>query len=995
MAGTTLTQFTLAVNITGNGTVTRLPSLAQYDSGSVVQLTAVPFYGNVFSAWSGAITGTTNPQSIAMNSNKTVTATFVPGPPGAPLTFTALGDFGINNTNEANVANLITSLNPDMMVTMGDNNYPNGAASTMDANVGQYFHNLIGAYTGSYGAGSPTNRFFPSPGNHEWDAANMQPYIDYFTLPGVGFTNSSGNERYYDFVMGPVHFFALDSDPNEPNGRTSGSVQGQWLQARLAAATEPWKVVYFHQPPYSSGTTHGPTPEMAWPFEAWGADAVLGGHEHHYERIVRDVNGDGLSIPYIICGSGGNNLYSFGTPTTGSVVRYNANYGTVYAIATDTTLTFRFYSITSGGTLIDTMQLAKLEGKYFLAVNVVGSGSVVKNPNLAGYDPDAVVQLTATASPGFEFTGWSGALTGIANPTNITMTSNKSVTATFTSIFAGDTTTFVPLGATWKYLDTGVDQGTAWRAPAFNDASWASGPARLGFGDTQATLVNGGPTNARYPTIYFRTSFSVTDPSQFATLGIDLIRDDGAVIYLNGTEIWRDNMPAGTVNYSTLASATVGDADETATFVSPPLATSALVAGANVLAVEIHQINATSSDLGFNMRLYGAKASAQPTEFVAFNDMNGVAGDGNASFVTRHLYTTVNGALKDSATGATLPATVTGSTVGGYDALTSNGGPANAGTDAAKLFGPAGAVIVDQVRTIELDATNWQNTITFNNLDPAKEYDIALTSNRNEPTYVNARYTKVTISGATAFSNASSAGVVVNSPASVSFSVGYNTVNGYVARWTGVNPGADGSFSVTSEWDNTLGSGTQNTKGYAMWAFRLATHAAASESETKVITQANTDVNFPGSMAIVNLSTLPPGGGSVTITRHEALPGGPPTFPNPPAGASYVPIWFEISSTMPPNSFVALITLDVSGISGFSSTSRLLGHSTGGSAWTAMPGTYNAGTHTFTFTTMHFSEFGFANPAGSVFELYVDTAPADTHGKRDISEYGMGRADGL
>jgi tartrate-resistant acid phosphatase type 5 len=989
MAGTTLTQYTLTVNVTGDGAVTRNPSLAQYDSGSVVQLTAVPAYGNVFSAWSGDLTGTTNPQSITMLGNRTVTAAFEAGAPGAPLTFTALGDFGINNTNEANVASLIASLNPDIMVTMGDNNYPSGAASTMDANVGQYFHNLIGAYAGSYGAGAPINRFFPSLGNHDWDPANAQPYLNYFTLPGAGYTNTSGNERYYDFVVGPVHFFALDSDPNEPDGRTSSSVQGQWLQARLAAATEPWKVVYFHQPPYSSGTTHGPTPEMAWPFEAWGVDAVLGGHEHHYERIVRDVNGDGISIPYIVCGTGGNNLYSFGTPTAGSVVRYNANYGTVYALATDTTLTFRFYSITGGGTLIDTMQLVKLNGKFALAINVIGSGTVTKNPNLIGYDPGSNVQLTANASPGYEFTGWSGALTGSANPANLTMDANKSVTATFTSI-AGDTTVLLAFGSTWKYLDNNVDQGTAWRAPAFNDATWASGPARLGFGDTQATVVNGGPTDNRYPTIYFRTSFTVADPTKFAALGIGLIRDDGAVIYLNGTEVWRDNMPAGTITHTTWASTAVGGTDETAVFSSPAFGTSALVAGTNVLAVEIHQVNATSSDLGFDMRLYGIKASVQPETFVAYNDMNGIVGDANAAFVTRHTYAATAGALKDSATGTNLTVTVTGATVGGYDPQTASGDQAAIGTDAGLLFGPPGAAIVDLNRTIELDDPAWQNILTFNNLDPAKRYSIALTANRANPTYAGARYTRVTISGAAAFTNASSAGVVVNSTSSVSFCIGDNTAAGYVAKWIDVDPGPDGTFSVMSEWDNTLGSGDQNIKGYAMTAFRLATEGEAAASETKAVTQANTNVDFPVSGAVVNLGVLPAGGGSITITRHLGMPAGPPTFPDPPADANYVPLWVEITSTMAPNSFVALITLDVSGIAGFGPTSHLICHTTGATSWIPMPGTYNAGNHTFTFTASHFSDFGFANPVGSAYELYVDTAPGDTNANVIYPNTGWG-----
>ncbi len=87
--------------------------------------------------------------------------------------------------------------------------------------------------------------FFPTLGNHDWYTNDAQPYLDYFTLPG--------NERYYDFVWGPVHFFALDSDEHEPDGVNAGSAQAAWLQQGLAASTSPWNIVYTHYPPYSSG----------------------------------------------------------------------------------------------------------------------------------------------------------------------------------------------------------------------------------------------------------------------------------------------------------------------------------------------------------------------------------------------------------------------------------------------------------------------------------------------------------------------------------------------------------------------------------------------------------------------------------------------------------------------------------------------------------------------------------------------------------------------
>lgn len=267
----------------------------------------------------------------------------------ADIHFAVLGDFG-NATNPAagDVADLVKSWNPQFIVTVGDNNYPDGAASTIDANIGQFFHEYIYNYRGSYGRGSDTQRFFPTLGNHDWRTPNAKPYLDYFTLPG--------NERYYTFTQGPVQFFAIDSDNKEPDldfvsGSTStaSSPQGKWLKNALAASTAQWKIVYFHHAPYSSGNVHGSAPFMQWPFKEWGADAVFAGHVHNYERVVRD------GVPYFVNGSGGRDLVGFTTPVQGSKLRYNDDYGAMRVDASGAAITFQF--ITRAGELIDTYTL--------------------------------------------------------------------------------------------------------------------------------------------------------------------------------------------------------------------------------------------------------------------------------------------------------------------------------------------------------------------------------------------------------------------------------------------------------------------------------------------------------------------------------------------------------------------------------------------------------------------------------------------------------------
>jgi len=256
--------------------------------------------------------------------------------------FAVIGDYGMDNSAEADVAALIQGWQPDFVITTGDNNYPSGAADTIDADIGKYFHDYIFPYSGTYGSGADVNRFFPTLGNHDWYTKDAQPYLDYFSLPG--------NERTYDFVGGPVHFFAIDSDEHEPDGINAGSAQAAWLQQGLAASTSPWNIVYMHHPPYSSGY-HGSTEWMQWPFAAWGADALLAGHDHLYERLLVD------GIPYFTNGAGGGGLYNFGDPLPETRFRYNANYGAMLVTASETEMLFEFYN--RAGDLIDEYKLSQ------------------------------------------------------------------------------------------------------------------------------------------------------------------------------------------------------------------------------------------------------------------------------------------------------------------------------------------------------------------------------------------------------------------------------------------------------------------------------------------------------------------------------------------------------------------------------------------------------------------------------------------------------------
>jgi len=167
--------------------------------------------------------------------------------------------------------------------------------------------------------------------------------------------------------------------------------------------------------------------------------------------------------------------------------------------------------------------------------------------------------------------------------------------------------TLIAKGVYWRYLDDGSDLGTAWQAPAYDDSTWGpSGQAQLGYGDSdEQTVVSFGPNaNTKYTTTYFRRQFTVANPLLYVNLALNLLRDDGAVIYLNGTEVVRANMPTGSITYTTFAASTISGAEED-TFYSFSVDENLLVPGVNVLAVELHQRTLTSSDISFDMELIG------------------------------------------------------------------------------------------------------------------------------------------------------------------------------------------------------------------------------------------------------------------------------------------------------------------------------------------------------------------------------------------------------
>ena len=227
------------------------------------------------------------------------------------------------------------------------------------------------------------------------------------------------------------------------------------------------------------------------------------------------------------------------------------------------------------------------------------------------YAPGTLVAIEADpAGTNQAFEQWIGNVAAVADvgasSTSLQMPARDT---TLTALYTAGPLTFIDADDVWKYHDLGQDLGTAWQAADYNDAAWASGAAQLGYGDGDETTVvgYGGVNTNKHVTTYFRKGFAVDEVAALTTVTLRLLRDDGAVVYVNGVEVARDGLPTGAIDYQTLANITVGGAAED-TFYEFALPVSVLDPGPNVIAVEIHQRARNSSDISFALQLQGVQS---------------------------------------------------------------------------------------------------------------------------------------------------------------------------------------------------------------------------------------------------------------------------------------------------------------------------------------------------------------------------------------------------
>ncbi len=258
------------------------------------------------------------------------------------FSFVAFGDTRSNPIAHQQVVSSILSLAPDFVLNTGDF-VSNGSDSAQWTTFYSIEHDLQSQVP-----------FYGALGNHE--GGDPCCYFDHFDWPN--------NERWYSFDHENVHVIALEVDGH--TAYWAGSPQAQWLENDLAHTTQPWKVVFFHIPPYSSGSGHGSDLQVRAALEPlfirYGVDLVFNGHDHDYERSV--ANG----VTYIVTGGGGAPLYSEKEPPDPASIYFTSTYHSVQVSVTGMTLTVA--GVRPDGVRFDEFTLRKLPARLYLPFTI-------------------------------------------------------------------------------------------------------------------------------------------------------------------------------------------------------------------------------------------------------------------------------------------------------------------------------------------------------------------------------------------------------------------------------------------------------------------------------------------------------------------------------------------------------------------------------------------------------------------------------------------------
>jgi uncharacterized repeat protein (TIGR02543 family) len=437
-ARTITAQFTyaLAVAVSGDGQVSKSPDQTAYAPGTAVTLTATPGTGSSFVAWGGDTTGSASPMVVTVRSNRSITATFA--------------------TNQYTLA---TSSAGHGTVTRSPDqaSYAHGAVVTVTAVPDAGYH-LAGWSGDATGTANPLSVTMDGPKSVVATFA-INSYALALSVSGSGTVARVPDQATYDhgtvvqLTATPStgwHFVGWSGDATGGANPVSVTMNAaKTVTATFAIDTHPLDVTVAgsgtvtrnpNQPFYDYGTvvTLGAVPATGWHFVGWSGDlsgatspatVTIDGPKSVTATFAIDTH----SLAVAVIGSGSvtkspnQALYDYGTTVTLTAIPA-ANWhwvgweGDATGSANPVVVTMNAEKSVTARFALDT---------HALAVQVSGSGSVTKSPDLAAYDHGTSVSLTATPAIGWHFLAWSGDATGAANPIAVVMDAPRSVTATF------------------------------------------------------------------------------------------------------------------------------------------------------------------------------------------------------------------------------------------------------------------------------------------------------------------------------------------------------------------------------------------------------------------------------------------------------------------------------------------------------------------------------------------------------------------------------------
>jgi len=470
--GTAYVQaFTLTVTTSGSGSVTLNDTGPYYHNGEAVSLTAVPIIGWSFSSWSGDLTGSTNPATLVMTGDASVTATFTQNQYTLTVTVTPVGSGSVNkDPNQATYT------------------YGTVVTLTANANMGWSFASWSGDASGT--SSSTT----VSMTSNKAVAATFTQNVYTLTtnLVGSGSVNRNNNGPYHyndvvQLTAVPSTGWTFDHWDGDLTGSANPAtltitgdmlVTATFVQLNytLTLSVDPMgggSVTPDNGGPYHYGDVIHltATPTIGWSFDHWS-----GGLSGSSNPATLTIYGDTTITAHFI-----QNVYTLTTNVVGSGSINRDNSGPYYHYNDVVQLT----AVPSPGWSFDhwsgallgsanpntltmtanvTVTATFTQNQYTLTVTVApsGSGSVTKNPNQATYTYGTVVTLTATPSPGYSFGSWGGDASGTASSTTVTVTGNMVVTATFVpnkytltiNVIGQGSVGVSPPGPYYNYLDS-------------------------------------------------------------------------------------------------------------------------------------------------------------------------------------------------------------------------------------------------------------------------------------------------------------------------------------------------------------------------------------------------------------------------------------------------------------------------------------------------------------------------------------------------------------